>query len=57
MSLLINKRARIGVKDDIFYQTPLLRAAINGHEAVVRLLLDKGADTNAVDKDSRTPLF
>ncbi|RFU26911.1 hypothetical protein B7463_g9427, partial [Scytalidium lignicola] len=29
----------------------------DGHEAVVKLLLEKGADVNMVDEDGRTPLF
>ncbi|OJJ83539.1 ankyrin repeat domain-containing protein, partial [Aspergillus glaucus CBS 516.65] len=37
--------------------TPLFWAARNGHEAVVNLLLEKGADTSTTDKDGRTPLF
>ncbi|EWZ49027.1 ankyrin repeat protein [Fusarium oxysporum f. sp. albedinis] len=38
-------------------RTPLLLAAEHGHEAVVRLLLEGGAHTNAADKiEGRTPL-
>ena len=37
--------------------TPLWRAAGNGHEAIVKLLLEKGADPNPKDKDGRTPLM
>jgi ankyrin repeat protein len=36
--------------------TPLCIAARNGHEAVVKLLLEKGAELEAKDRDSRTPL-
>ena len=36
--------------------TALHRAAENGHEAVVRLLLEKGADVKAKNKDGRTTL-
>ncbi|KAF8241232.1 ankyrin, partial [Wilcoxina mikolae CBS 423.85] len=37
--------------------TPLLVASRYGHEAVARLLLDKGADVSAADKDRSTPLL
>ena len=38
-------------------QTPLWRAAEKGHEAVVKLLLEKGADVESKDKYGRTPLW
>jgi ankyrin repeat protein len=34
----------------------MLRAAEKGHEAVVRLLLEKGADLNAKTRDGKTAL-
>jgi hypothetical protein len=37
-------------------QTPLSWAAENGHEAVVKLLLEKGADLESKDNNGRTPL-
>ncbi|KAK4167354.1 ankyrin repeat-containing domain protein [Cladorrhinum sp. PSN259] len=37
-------------------QTPLSWAVKDGHEAVVRLLLKAGADTEVQDKNRRTPL-
>ncbi|KAH8729736.1 hypothetical protein BGZ61DRAFT_345615, partial [Ilyonectria robusta] len=38
-------------------RTPLLWAAAEGHEAVMRLLLDRGADIKAADSYSWTPLL
>jgi ankyrin repeat protein len=38
-------------------QTPLSRAAMNGHEAVVKLLLEQGAEPDSKDDGSRTPLW
>jgi hypothetical protein len=56
MALLKNKHDP-DVKDS-YGRTPLSWAAENGHEAVVRLLLDTGADLETKDKDhDRTPLL
>jgi hypothetical protein len=38
-------------------RTPLSWAAQQGHEAVVKLLLEKGAEIEAKDDDGRTPLL
>ena len=35
----------------------LMRAAWNGHESVVRLLVELGAQVDAVDSDGRTALM
>ncbi|KAK0716323.1 hypothetical protein B0H67DRAFT_515985, partial [Lasiosphaeris hirsuta] len=48
-------RRDIEAKDE-YGRTPLCYAAEQGHEAVVKLLLDKGADTEAKGRDDRTPL-
>ena len=37
-------------------KTPLMIAAYNGHEAIVRLLLEAGADKEAKDHEGKTPL-
>ncbi|KAH7378881.1 hypothetical protein BKA64DRAFT_585172, partial [Cadophora sp. MPI-SDFR-AT-0126] len=41
---------------DMFGLTPLAGTAMNGHDAVVKLLLEIGnIDANAKDRDGRTP--
>ncbi|GFF43165.1 isoform 2 of serine/threonine-protein phosphatase 6 regulatory ankyrin repeat subunit A [Aspergillus udagawae] len=47
--------ARLDLKDH-FGRTPLSWAAQNGHEAVVKQLLDNGADIDTKDKYNQTPL-
>ncbi|KAK4078540.1 uncharacterized protein Triagg1_2871 [Trichoderma aggressivum f. europaeum] len=44
------------LKDSRRGRTPLLWAAMNGHEAIVQLLLDKGANIDSKDSYGRTPL-
>ena len=39
------------------FRTPLWWAAHEGHEAAVRLLLDRGADPNVLDEDHESPLL
>lgn len=41
---------------NVYDQTPLLRTAMNGHEAVVKLLLGKGVDPDHSDEFNQTPL-
>ncbi|KAI0121771.1 hypothetical protein BJ170DRAFT_737129 [Xylariales sp. AK1849] len=51
-------QAKIGIyAKDHSDQTPLFGAAENGHEAAVRLLLDRGATIDAKDLNGQTPLF
>ncbi|KAH7190083.1 ankyrin repeat-containing domain protein, partial [Fusarium oxysporum] len=43
-------------KDRQYGRTPLSWAAGDGHEAIVKLLLEKGANVESKDEDGRTPL-
>jgi len=43
VKLLLEKGAELGTKDEDNGRTPLLWAEENGPEAVVKLLLEKGA--------------
>ncbi|KAM6529647.1 hypothetical protein FALCPG4_007776 [Fusarium falciforme] len=54
--LLATGKADVDTKDRDGW-TPLSYAAENGHEAVVGLLLDRGAHTEAADAWGRTPLL
>ncbi|KAN0079537.1 Ankyrin repeat-containing domain protein [Elaphomyces granulatus] len=55
-ALLLDKNADIEFKGE-FGQTPLSWAAENGHETVVKLLLDiKNANFESKDNLGRTPL-
>ncbi|KFY30111.1 hypothetical protein V494_08258 [Pseudogymnoascus sp. VKM F-4513 (FW-928)] len=47
---IVNKKNRDG-------QTPLHEAAIGGHESIVKLLLEKGADAEAKDGNGQTALY
>ena len=56
VNLLIANRAEINAKD-AQGKTALMEAAGRGHTDVVRVLLDKGADTNAVDQAGNNALL
>ena len=43
--------------DPRYNQSPLSHAAEHGHERVVQMLLDQGAESNSVDRRKRTPLM
>ena len=49
-------RAVINEKDDVYHYTPLHHAAEQGNKALVKLLLDNGADAEIKDDKGRTPL-
>ena len=52
-----NPNVKIEAKDSKYGQTALSLAATQGHEAVVKLLLKKGAEVEAKDQNSRTALL
>jgi ankyrin repeat protein len=55
--LIDDKGAAMEAKYKEDGQTPLSWAAQNGHKAMMRLLIDKGANIEAKDEDGRTPLW
>ncbi|KAH7008750.1 ankyrin repeat-containing domain protein [Ilyonectria destructans] len=60
LGAILERRGQSGINidaKDSHGRTPLSWAAENGHEAVVRLLVDRGAHTEAADKKGRTPLL
>lgn len=56
--LLLSAGARsvINEKDNVYHYTPLHHAAEQGNKALVKVLLDNGADTKIKDDQGRTPL-
>ena len=56
MRLLLEAGADKEAKNK-YGDTPLIKAAYKGHEAVVPLLLEAGADKEAKNKDGITPLI
>lgn len=55
MSRLLNERVNVDSRSEN-YQTPLMRAARNGHLECLKLLKQNGADALAVDAKGRTAL-
>src|SRR5689334_16213954 len=49
-TLALNAGANVNARDNGSGLTPLMRAADGQHERVVKLLLDRGADTTVRDK-------
>ena len=56
VTILMNAESYMINQQDCVGSTPLLRAAENGHEGVVKLLLERDADPNCPDKYGRAPL-
>ncbi|KAH7304500.1 hypothetical protein BKA65DRAFT_349234, partial [Rhexocercosporidium sp. MPI-PUGE-AT-0058] len=54
---LATDSVHVNSKDNYNSRTPLAWAAGNGHEAVVKLLLVKGAKQDSKDSHSKTPLL
>jgi ankyrin repeat protein len=55
ITVLLKNRHDPDIKDT-WGRTPLSCGAENGHEAVVKQVLDKGAELESKDRDGRTPL-
>ena len=53
--MLLEQDVELEAKDKLSW-TPLIWAAVNGHEAAVKLLLKQGAKLNARDNYGQTPL-
>ena len=56
MRMLEMRSIDVEAKEGVFGMTCLTTAAQNGHLAICRLLIDKGAQVEAKDWDHRTPL-
>jgi ankyrin repeat protein len=54
--LLIAKGANVNAREKRNGATPAIVAAFEGHEEVVKMLLEAGADVNAKDTEGNTAL-
>lgn len=57
IGLLLDAGARLDQRDRHYDRTELHWATIKGNTPAVEMLLDHGADVNAVDRPGRTPLY
>ena len=53
---LIERGAPVNCKKTTNGFTPLHQAAIIGEEALAKMLIDKGAETEVIDREQMTPL-
>lgn len=53
---LVDPTYNINLGSDTHEHTPLLLASYRGHKAIVKLLLEQGADVNATNRFGMTPL-
>jgi ankyrin repeat protein len=56
VGLLLSRGAKPDGRSSIFQKTPLFQAAYDGSHDICILLLDHGADPNAVDESENNPL-
>ena len=55
--LLLEFRAEVDRRGDAYGKTPLMAASEEGHDEVVRVLLDAGADVNASEENGKGALY
>ncbi|MFB3884843.1 MAG: ankyrin repeat domain-containing protein [Thermodesulfobacteriota bacterium] len=54
---MIEKGANINTRCDSKGQTLIMIAAFNANPSIVKMLMDKGADINAADRNGKTALM